>query len=332
MYGDPGTTWGICLELHLSYALDADAVSTRVGELCARWSHLGVSPRIARHGDAGWATARAEVAAAPYGATSPLLRVALNCEGTALLVGAHHGVVDGLGLLSVAAAVIGRELRTSARGIGDRSAPQGFVRSSFRRLGEALIDPPARFGGVGEGASRHEDLTAITRSRVDRGTADLAAAVLGVHDHGSSSTRRRRVLVIGASRRRVDLPTPDRQTAYLRLRVASGSDPVLGQVISGLRPEPDFPETSAKGTAPLALRLLRNRLGATAMLSNLGLVSGDGVSSLAMYPASSGPHSVAVGLASTATTTTLSVRTRRAEFSAAEHARLLAGFADRFFA
>jgi hypothetical protein len=51
-----------------------------------------------------------------------------------------------------------------------------------------------------------------------------------------------------------------------------------------------------------------------------------------MFPACSGPRAVALGLASTAASTTLSLRTRRAEFSAAEHARLLADVADRFFA
>jgi hypothetical protein len=51
-----------------------------------------------------------------------------------------------------------------------------------------------------------------------------------------------------------------------------------------------------------------------------------------MFPACSGPRAVAIGLASTAVSTTLSLRTRRAEFTADEHALLLADVADRFFA
>jgi hypothetical protein len=77
--------------------------------------------------------------------------------------------------------------------------------------------------------------------------------------------------------------------------------------------------------------LVRGRLGATALLSNLGLVEGP-VESLAMFPACSGPRAVAIGLASTRACTTLSLRTRRAEFDAEEHARLLDDLADRFFA
>ncbi|WP_137292172.1 hypothetical protein [Nocardioides dongxiaopingii] len=331
MYGDPDTTWGICVELRLADAQDTVAMAGRVADLCDREPHLGTPPAVVRHDEDGWPDARRDVASAPYGATSPLLRLALSDDGTRLLVGAHHGVVDGLGLLSIAGAASGRELRTRARGIGDRAAPHGFVVSSLRRLGEALADPPARFTGSGEPGSVSEDLTAITRPRVDRGTAHLARAVLALHEDAGRS-RRRPVVVIGASRRVVDLPEPDRQTAYLRLRVRPGTDrDALAPVIAGLRPEPDFPETSAGGAAPLAVRLLRNRLGATAMLSNLGLVEGDGVVSLAMYPASSGPRSVAVGLASSSATTTVSVRTRRHEFDEAEHAWLVAGVVERFF-
>ena len=96
-------------------------------------------------------------------------------------------------------------------------------------------------------------------------------------------------------------------------------------------PEPDFPATSVRGVGPRVAHLLRRRLGATALLSNLGRIDGP-VDSVAMFPACSGPRAVAVGLASTPTSTTLSLRTRRADFTADEHAGLLADLADRFFA
>ncbi|WP_134766336.1 hypothetical protein [Nocardioides sp. 1609] len=332
MYGDPDTTWGICVELRLAGAVDADLVAHRVADLCAREPHLGTPPVVDRPDDARWATARGEVAAAPYGPRSPLLRLALTEDGTGLLVGAHHGAVDGLGLLAVAGTALGRDLRTKARGIGDRAAPHGFLTSSLLRVGEALVHPPSRFPGVGDPGAAGEDLTAVTRPRVGRGTADLARAVLAAHDESPTRDRRRSVVVIGASRRTTDLPSADRQTAYLRLRVGPDQDhTAVGAAIAGLRPEPDFPETSAKGTGPLLVRLLRNRLGSTAILSNLGLVEGDGVSSLAMYPATSGPRAVAIGLASSGTTTTVSLRTRRRDLDAQEHARLLAAIAERFF-
>ncbi|WP_193607299.1 hypothetical protein [Nocardioides lijunqiniae] len=337
MYGDPDTTWGICLEAHVGAPVDGEDVGDRVAALCAEHPHLGVAPEVAVVAPADWSAARREVASAPYGPSSPLLRLALTDDGTRLLVGAHHGVIDGLGLLAVAGSALGRGLRTRARGIGDRAAPYGFLASSVRRLGEALTDPPARFGGDGEEGSPLEDLSSVTRPRVERGTAHLAHAVLAAHtqslSRGSSrGTSRRPVLVIGASRRTDDLPQPDRQTAYLRLRVGDATDAArLAPAIAALRPEPDFPETSAGGTAPLAVRLLSSRLGATAMLSNLGLVLGQDLVSLSMFPASSGPRSVAVGLASTTATTTLSLRTRRRDFTAEEHAALVGALTDHFF-
>lgn len=333
MYGDPDTTWGICVEARLAAPVAVADVVAGVTELCRRFPHLGAAPQVIQAAEGEWPAVRQDVAAAPYGPAAPLLRVAVSDDGAGLLVGAHHGVIDGLGLLAVVSAATGRELRTLARGIGDRRAPHGFLASSVRRLGEAVTDPPARFEGHGEPASTLEDLSAVTRPRVDRGTAYLARAVLETHAARSGAgSSRQPLLVVGASRRLDAVPAPDRQTAYLRLRVRPGLEvSEVASQLAGLRPEPDFPETSAGGAAPLAIRLLRNRLGATAMLSNLGRVHAEGIESLAMFPASSGPRSVAVGLASTATTTTLSLRTRRRDFTRAEHEVLVGALADRFF-
>jgi hypothetical protein len=119
--------------------------------------------------------------------------------------------------------------------------------------------------------------------------------------------------------------------AYLRLRVPATTTPDdVRRELAAVDPEPDFPSTSARGLGPRVTHLLRHRLGATALLSNLGLVDGP-IESIAMFPACSGPRAVAVGLGSTGTTTTLSLRTRRAEFGAAEHARLLEELGVRLF-
>ena len=140
------------------------------------------------------------------------------------------------------------------------------------------------------------------------------------------------MLVVGASRRTVDLPRPDRQTAYLRLRLGPDvTASTIGGLLAATPPEPDFPETSARGVGPRVVRVLRHRLGATAMLSNLGVVSGPGIESVVMFPASSGPRAVAVGLASTAAATTLSLRTRRRDFTATEHTALLDAVSARLW-
>ena len=140
------------------------------------------------------------------------------------------------------------------------------------------------------------------------------------------------MLAVGASRRDDDRPAPDRQTAYLRLRVPPGTSRT--EVARRLReqpPEPDFPETSAGGVGPWVTGLLRARLGSTATLSNLGAIEAPGVVSVAMYPAVNGPRAVAVGLASTSTSTVLSLRTRRRDLTRPEHEALLGLIASSLF-
>jgi hypothetical protein len=277
--------------------------------------------------EADWSDRRAHLATAHYQAGA-LLRVALRADGRRLAVGAHHGAVDGLGLVAVAGVALGEPLRTMAQGIGVRAARSGFLRSSAARLREALVDPPPRFRGAGEPDAR-EDLSELSRPLVERGTAHLAVAVADVF--GRLGHRGLPLLVVGASRRISTLPQADRQTAYLRLRVPIGaSTRDVRRALAATDPEPDFPATSARGLGPRVTRLVRRRLGATALLSNLGRIEGP-VDSVAMFPACSGPHAVAVGLASTSGSTTLTLRTRRVEFSADEHARLLGELVDRFF-
>ena len=100
----------------------------------------------------------------------------------------------------------------------------------------------------------------------------------------------------------------------------------LDEVTRALRaaePEPTFPETSAGGIGPMITRALKNRLGCTVNVSNLGLVSGEGLLSMAMFPALNGPQAVGVGLVSTGHGATVSLRTRRSDFSDAEVDALL---------
>jgi hypothetical protein len=334
LYGDPDTSWGIAVDLGVppavsgvGFRIDPGAVAERLAALCAAHTHLGAAPDVELVEEAEWSARRAALAAADYG-TAELLRVAVREDGRRLAVGAHHGAVDGLGLVAVAGSTLGEPLHILARGIGDRRARSGFLRSSLGRLREALVDPPPRFAGRGEDAP-HEDLSELTRPLVRRGTSHLAVATARVFgDHGHQG---RPLLVIGASRRTGTLPEADRQTAYLRLRVPVDSDEDgVRRALASVDPEPDFPATSVRGVGPRVAHLLRRRLGATGLLSNLGRIAGP-IDSIAMFPACSGPRAVAVGLASTSTTTTLSLRTRRAEFTAEEHTALLADLGARFF-
>ena len=220
LYGDPDTSWGIAVDLGVP-RLDPGTVAERLAALCATHTHLGAAPEVELVGEGEWSARRAALAAAGY-ASAALLRVAVRDDGRRLAVGAHHGAVDGLGLVAVAGVALGQPLRIRARGIGDRPARTGFLRSSVSRLGEALVDPPPRFAGRGED-SPLEDLSELTRPLVERGTAHLAAAAAGVF--GGRGHDGLPLLVVGASRRVGTLPEADRQTAYLRLRVPAGAEP-----------------------------------------------------------------------------------------------------------
>lgn len=339
LYGDPDTTWGICLELGLAETVAGDDIAERLTALGGEHPHLGrlATPRIASVAE--WRVARGEIASTPYGTAEPLVRVLLSEDGRKLFVGAHHGAVDGLGLVAVAAAAVGTTARSGARGIGDRRASRGFLRSSAGRVAEAIASPPPHFAGHRGQAPPAEDLREITLPATRAGTARLGRAVVSAYAAsapGVVTARSQPLLLIGASRRVEERLRPDRRTGYLRVRAAHDvTEQALRDQIAAADPEPDFPETSARGLGPRVTRLLRNRLGATALLSNLGVVEFGGggaaaVESIAMYPATSGPRAVAVGLASTRLSTTVSLRTRRLDFTEAESAALLESIVAHF--
>ncbi|RNL64934.1 hypothetical protein EFK50_02835 [Nocardioides marmoriginsengisoli] len=323
LYGDPDTTWGICLELGLAATPDPAEAADRLAALVAEHPHLGPAPRVEVVPATEWAERRERAAAAPYAAGGELVRVLLDGERR-LLVAAHHGVCDGLGLLAIARAACGVEVVAHARGIGDRAAPRSFLRSSIGRLAEAVLRPPPRFGSHQVAPAKGEHLVISSLPRTGTGTADLALAVGAVFRAWSGDSRKHPLLVAGASRRATGMLAPDRQTAYLRFRL----DPSWGRdaaraAFAAVLPEPEFPETSAGGIGPRVTRMLRSRLGGTAQISNLGVVEAAGLEYAAMFPALSGPRAFAVGLVSTGTATTVSLRTRATEFSASDTAALL---------
>jgi hypothetical protein len=333
LYGDPDTTWGICLELGFASPLGADQVRERASALVAGHPHLGPGPVIVVAGDEEWDLRREEAAAAPYDVVGPLVRLLLSADGHRLLVAAHHGACDGLGLVAIAESVSGAGLVSAARGIGDRPSPLSFTRSSIARLNEAVLRPPPRFVShvAPDGAGEH--LRVLTLPRRSTGTVDLCVALADVFtawNHPGSGNAGRPLFVSGASRRPPGTLAPDRQTAYLRFRVDPSWDRDRVRAEFGaLAPEPEFPETSVGGVGPRITRLLRARLGATAQLSNLGVVEATELEYAAMFPALSGPRGLAVGLVTTSSTTTLSLRTRGSEFSAADTDQLLGLIAAR---
>ncbi|WP_110238641.1 hypothetical protein [Nocardioides gilvus] len=327
LYGDPDVTWGISLELSFAEPVDLTGAPARLTTMVREHPHLGPVPSLRQVPAQEWDRVREESASADFG-DGRLVRLLARSDARTFFVTAHHGVCDGLGLVAIASSLVGRELSSSARGVGERRSSRSFLTSSIVRLGEALVSPPARFGGTRNPARVAEPESLLqesaTRWKVNGTTVCTALTkVYAAWPRGRSRGGRRFLVVMGASRRAPGDIAPDRRTAYLRIPLKLGWDEArVKAAIRAVEPEPDFPETSAGGVGPMVMRALKNRLGYTVNVSNLGLVTGDGLESLAMFPAVNGPQAVGIGLVSTPLRTTVSVRTRRSDFSEDE-ARLL---------
>jgi hypothetical protein len=134
------------------------------------------------------------------------------------------------------------------------------------------------------------------------------------------------MVAVGASRRSGrDLRRPDRHTAYIRVDATSVRTlEQAREALGSTPPEPDFPVSRMGGLGPLVTRPLRARLGSTALVSNLGRLSGDPrLREATFWPVAAGPCGVALGLVTVGSTTTLSLRVRRADFDRAAAQRLL---------
>lgn len=327
LYGDPDVTWSVVLALRLRDARVAGEVSAAAGALVGGSPHLGPAPRVevfAPHAEGGVLEAFANQ---PYGDQGPLLRVAISDDGRHVVVAAHHGVVDGLGLLGAAARLVDLPLTSNARGIPRASEPGGFVRGSLRRATEALFGPPVRVAGDRAGTSAAEgDWLLVRPVEAPRiGSATLVRAAVDLVGRANGNPRPGRVVVsMGLSRRPGHpSPTPDRDTAYTRLAAGSVTSVADARALMAItRPEPAFPVSDGGGLAPRVARLLSHRLGATVLVSNLGLVEHPAVEAINFWPVATGPAGVCLGLASTSSSTMLTVRARRGWFSPAAAQRL----------
>jgi hypothetical protein len=322
LYGDPDVTWSIVLMLELAHPVSAEEILDRVPGLFAAHPHLGLRPQVERLDP----TTLDSFANDPFRDELPLVRLALDDAGHHFLVAAHHGAVDGLGLVGLAGRLLGLELGTSAQGLRRTGAEPGFVEGSFRRLHEVVLRPPERFLGARREAQGDHLLSSGLPSR-RQGTSALALAGLKTLRAWNPvpTSRSQPVIALGVSRRSgMPTPRPDRDTAYTRLRVR-GVDSLAGMadLLSRTEPEPDFPVTDARGLGAVLVRLLARRLGASMLVSNLGMMPGQHVTAASFWPVASGPNGVSLGLVSTASVTTVTVRARRGWFGEGDAAALL---------
>jgi hypothetical protein len=328
LYGDPTVSWSILLEADLGTAApDPEKLRARLAAAVQQYPHLGVVPEIERTEDLP--ATRDRFASAPYERSAPLLRVAVRDEEPTLLIAAHHGALDGLGLLSLLGILIDVPVSSAAKGIGERAGGKPFALSAVQRLAEALFAPPGRIAPNRPAEAVGDVFAAWHEPRLRLGAAGFVAAAAratGRWNRAHGARTARVVAALGASRRSGAAPEPVHDSAFFRLRLKPGAD--VAAVLGNQPPEPDFPARSSR-LARLGTRLLASRLGSTFLVSNLGVVStGDTVRSLAFYPAASGRSGVAFGAATTGGTTTVTVRARRKDFDAPAAERLLDEFRD----
>ncbi|WP_392426156.1 hypothetical protein [Barrientosiimonas humi] len=336
LYGDPSVSWSILIDARLTTPQAPEQIRDRLRAVVAEYPTCGTDPSWSESASEDWPSALAQLANREYDTDRALVRGLCAADGSRFAVAAHHGAVDGLGLLGLLGPALGVDLRSSARGLEATAAGRGFLAAAAARVVEALIDPPRRFraekGAEGEGSWLAASV--ITQSP---GTARLVAATAATLTQwngtarGDASARRSSFIGVGASRRTADsFISPERSSAYLRLARPSSLVDAARDQLHDTTPEPDFPPARVGGLAPLAMRLLRHRLGNTALVSNLGVVhGGEGViSHLTFYPQESGPRGVAVAAVTLDGTTTLTVRARRADFTEPGTQRMLALVAD----
>lgn len=358
-YGDPTVSWSVLLEASLDQPVPATVVGQRLQALIGQFPHLGTPPPVLARASADWAAVRTAFADEPYRDNEPLVRAAVGTDHGQLLLAAHHGATDGLGLLAILGAALDEPAVSQARGIADRPSASAFLSSAARRLAEALFAPPARVApapfapparptdpparatdpparaadppagppGDRTGDRTGDVLAAAELPAVSAGSAPLTAAVTRAAQEWNThhgAPYRRAVAGLGVSRRDGHQATPVADSAFLRLRLPRDASPALvRQLIAAQPPEPDFPRSRSAAPA-LLTRVLASRLGSTFLVSNLGAVrAGPGVRALAFYPAASGRSGIAVGAATAGAVTTVTLRARRAAFDPAAAQALL---------
>lgn len=336
---DPRIAWRILLTAELEGAPDLAELDRRMAAL---------------YDEQGWRDAPAartagEAAALRAGLTGDdPAPVVAGVAGSHLVVSAHHGRVDGLGLLQALAALLAGPVVSSARGVGERPTTGSAVRTALGRLGEVVARPPARLRPVAPGRRAtgrdvmvHRDVPGRWR------TADLVhAGARGVVDLESARGRpaHRVAVAVGGSRTPVvgERRIADR-SVLLRLRGVERLDRGAVADLLATAPVQTPPAIGSPGPAGRALdrvtagglRLLAPRLGSTLLVSHLGRVTAPpAVQRLVFHPVTAGGSGLALGAVTVAgrtgaDRTTLSLRGREGPWDSDGLERLLEAIARR---
>ena len=132
LYGDPTVSWSILLEAELGTAVpEPEKLRSRLAAAGQQYPHLGAVPEIEQTTAAGLPAVRDRFASEPYERADPLVRVAVCVDEPTLLVAAHHGALDGLGLLSLLGILL--DVPVSSGGERDRRTRRRQALSRFGR-------------------------------------------------------------------------------------------------------------------------------------------------------------------------------------------------------
>lgn len=326
--GHPDVSWSVVIEAGLAAAPATADVQARLDAVLPGHPHLGPSPRVRSVDDAALAGERQRIADEPYAAGGPATRVTIVAGASSrLLVAAHEGALDGLGLLGLAGLALGLPLASSARGVGADPPRGSFAASALRAVTEAAVRPPTRVAAAGgRPGARGDELGARDAGSL-RGTAHIVAAAaraVVAWNAGHGAQAGRIVTVIGASHRAGDAITLDHAAAWMRVRPGRGDDAIVAARIAAEQPRPVGPPARLPGPAIGAIRLLSKRLGSTFLVSNLGLIAAPpAVTSLAFFPVAHGRSGVAFGAATVGNASTITIRARARRFDAAAAAEIL---------
>ncbi len=332
--GGANVSWSVVLEARLARVPSAAQIRDRLWTtLPVRHPELAVPlpDPIAVDGTRLDAV-RAALAERPYAADEPAIRVAVvHAEQPVLMLAAHHGALDGLGLVGLLGLVLGEPVRSSVRGLAERRPRRSFARAVLGRTAEALFTPPARVAPAVQVPDKGDVLVAHRLERpIPSAAALLTAATRAVRgwnaDRGGEPERL--VVAIGASRRDGDEPSLERRAAYLRLRLDAIPDDGFRALLRRAAPEPIVERPGRLAPVAALGRPLARRLGSTLLLSSLGDVSGPaGLEGLAFFPVAHGRSGVSLGAAGHGPASTLTFRARRSDFDPAAAQQLLGSWA-----
>lgn len=308
---DPGIGWRILLTARLPEAPARGDVADRLAAIATAQEWPAPPPLRIRDDLPGLQRELVDADPAP---------LVVGLCGAHLVLSAHHGAVDGLGLLTLLERLGAGPVRSSARGVGARTTTGGAARTTTRRLREALLHPPARVTpplGVLTGTGDALATRTVAGSHRTAALVDATARAITAHERARGRTARHVAIAVGAVRDQprdaATAPVADR-SVLLRLTDVELLD--ADGIAAALAAAPVQTPPAAGGNPLLArataagLRALAPRLGSTLLVSHLGEVAAPGVQGLSFHPVTAGGTGLSLGAVGHGGATTFTLRGR----------------------